>query len=198
MGIGNESLGPIAIRRKSLNVPSILIPAKDRENAETNIIETPLDIQEVKTPEMLEFELTESAINSSSGTAFVEDSQIFQERLSNSSFCNFNDENVSQILKKVRTENINCVIISHLNVIFFAPKLHSIKAIFTGNLDVMVFTETKIDPSYPISQFKIGGFKKPYRLDRNAFGGGILIYVRQDIPSNQLKIHTFAANIVLF
>ena len=51
----------------------------------------------------------------------------------------------------------------------------------------MVFTETKIDPSYPISQFKIGGFKKPYRLDRNAFGGGIFIYVRQDIPNNQLK-----------
>ena len=37
--------------------------------------------------------------------------------------------------------------------------------------------------------------KTPYRLDRNAFGGGILIYVRQDIPSNQLKKHTFAANI---
>ena len=95
----------------------------------------------------------------------------------------------------VRTEHINKVIISHLNVNFFAPKLHSIKAIFTGNLDIMVFTETKIDPSYPISQFKIGGFKKPYRLDRNAFGGGILIYVRQYIPSNQLKKHTFAANI---
>ena len=138
---------------------------------------------------MLEFELTESAINSSSDTAFVEDSQIFQERLSNSSkdFCNFNDEDVSQILKKVRTENINRVIISHLSVNLFGPKLHSIKAIFTGNLDIMAFTETKIDPSYPISQFKIGSFKKPYRLDRNAFGGGILIYVRQDIPSNQLK-----------
>ena len=26
-------------------------------------------------------------------------------------------------------------------------------------------------------------------------GGGILIYVRQDIPSNQLKKHNFAANI---
>ena len=72
MGIGNESLGPIAIRRTSLNVPSILTPAKDRENAETNIIETPLDIQEVKTPEMLEFGLTESVINSSSGTVFDE------------------------------------------------------------------------------------------------------------------------------
>ena len=32
-------------------------------------------------------------------------------------------------------------------------------------------------------------------MDRNAFGGGILIYVRQDIRSKQLKKHKFADNI---
>ena len=51
----------------------------------------------------------------------------------------------------------------------------------------MIITETKIDESFPESQFVIQGFSKPYRLDRNSHGGGILIYVREDIPSKELN-----------
>ena len=29
----------------------------------------------------------------------------------------------------------------------------------------------------------------PFRLDRNSFAGGVLIYVREDIPSKQLTKH---------
>ena len=29
----------------------------------------------------------------------------------------------------------------------------------------------------------------PFRLDRNRFGGGVLIYVREDIPCKQLTKH---------
>ena len=59
----------------------------------------------------------------------------------------------------------------------------------------MVITETKIDPSFPIEQFIIKGFSKPYRLDRNRNGGGILFYVREDIPSKELNRHTFPNDI---
>ena len=44
---------------------------------------------------------------------------------------------------------------------------------------------------FPEAQFTIHGFSKPYRLDRNANGGGILIYVREDIPSKELNLHNF-------
>ena len=44
----------------------------------------------------------------------------------------------------------------------------------------------KID-FYPTAQFVIDGFKKPFRLDRNSNGGGILIYVRSDIPCSLKK-----------
>ena len=47
----------------------------------------------------------------------------------------------------------------------------------------------------PDSQFHIEGFKKPYRLDRNCNGGGVLIYVRKDIPSKELKKHNISKNI---
>ena len=36
----------------------------------------------------------------------------------------------------------------------------------------MVFGETKLDSSYPTAQLMIEGFKKSFRSDRNANGGG--------------------------
>ena len=79
-------------------------------------------------------------------------------------------------------------IIGHLNVNSFTPKLDAIKTIIAGNIDIMIFSETKLDDSYPNAQLKIDGFKNPFRLDRDSNGGGILIYVRSDIPYS-LKIH---------
>ena len=41
----------------------------------------------------------------------------------------------------------------------------------------------------------INGYKKPYRLDRNRNGGGVMVYVREDIPSKELNKHNFTKNI---
>ena len=46
-----------------------------------------------------------------------------------------------------------------------------------------MISETKLDPSFPTGQFYIHGFSEPYRFDRNSSGGGILLYIREDIPS---------------
>ena len=46
-----------------------------------------------------------------------------------------------------------------------------------------MISETKLDACFPTSQFLINGYASPYRLDRNGIGGGILLYVREDIPS---------------
>ena len=57
-----------------------------------------------------------------------------------------------------------------------------------GNIDIFMVSETKIDMSFPTSQFVIQGFAAPFRLDRTNTGGGILVYVRDDIPSKLLNI----------
>lgn len=44
-----------------------------------------------------------------------------------------------------------------------------------------MISETKIDDSFPYSLFLIEGFSTPYRLDRASNGGGILLYIREDI-----------------
>ena len=49
-------------------------------------------------------------------------------------------------------------------------------------------TETKLDESFPIGHFFINGFSIPFRLDRDRNGGGILLYIRENIPSKLLTI----------
>ena len=59
-----------------------------------------------------------------------------------------------------------------------------------GNIDVLMISETKIDDSFPLWIFRIDGFTKLYWLDRDSLGGGILLYVREDIPANLLEVET--------
>ena len=56
-----------------------------------------------------------------------------------------------------------------------------------GNVDVLLVLETKIDDSFLIGRFLIDGFSTPYRLDRNSNGGGLMLFVREDISSNLIE-----------
>ena len=44
-----------------------------------------------------------------------------------------------------------------------------------------MITETKLDDSYLTKKFNIKGYYT-FNLDRNEYGGGILLCVRNDIP----------------
>ena len=51
-----------------------------------------------------------------------------------------------------------------------------------------MISETKLDESFPTSQFFINGFSSPHRLNRNFNGGGILLYIKKDVSSKLLSI----------
>ena len=55
------------------------------------------------------------------------------------------------------------------------------------NVDVLVISEKKFDGFFPIGQFKIPGFSTRFRRDRNQYGGGLIVFVREDIPANDLS-----------
>ena len=67
-----------------------------------------------------------------------------------------------------------------------------------ANLDILLIFETKIDSSFPTAQFQIEGYTT-YRLNRNANYGGILLYIRDDIPStmrdSNVSIESFSIEI---
>ena len=52
-------------------------------------------------------------------------------------------------------------------------------------IDILMITETKLDDSFPASQFSIQDFRTPFRIDRNKNGGGILLYIIRNITHQQ-------------
>ena len=62
-------------------------------------------------------------------------------------------------------------------------------------IDVLVFTRTKLHDTFLTSQFFVSGFSVTYRLDRNKNGGGIMIFIGDDIPSRALTKHVFLDDI---
>ena len=66
-------------------------------------------------------------------------------------------------------------------------KFESLVRFVGNNLDILMVSETKIDDTFLKSQFLIEGFSKPFRLDRIAKGGRILLYIREDIPCRNIK-----------
>ena len=99
-----------------------------------------------------------------------------------SDFCEINDH---------RNQHPFRVIIGHININSIRNKFEPLVSFINNNLDILMISETKIDDTFPGSQFLIKGFSVPYRLDRAAKGGGILLYIREDIPSKRIKKVTF-------
>ena len=104
---------------------------------------------------------------------------------------NVSDEGVNNapdtILNNIRLKWAKNVIIGHLNINSLANKFDALKCIIKDKLDILIIGETKLDHTYPERQFHIDGYNKPYRLDRNCNGGGVMIYARKDIPSKMLE-----------
>ena len=70
-------------------------------------------------------------------------------------------------------------------------------SLITNEIDVILLLETKIDGTFPLEQFLILSFSKPLRLDRNSRGGGIMLFVRDNIPFRLLKPRNLPSNTML-
>ena len=93
------------------------------------------------------------------------------------------NSDVVQSLKNVAISNINKLILGHLNINFIRNKFDLSSKGIKGLIDVFMVYETKLDDSLPEGQFLIESFHSPFRFDCNKNGGGIRVYVWEDIPS---------------
>ena len=76
-------------------------------------------------------------------------------------------------MKAIRRGNANKLVFAHKNINLIGNKSELLVIQVKGNIDVLIISETKIDYSFPFGNFLIDGFSKPYRIDRDAFDGGI-------------------------
>ena len=91
------------------------------------------------------------------------------------------------LLNNVRSNNIDRPIIAHLNINFLYQKIEPLKDLVKSSVDILVISETKLDNSFPMGEFEIEGYSTPIGLDRNCHGGGIILYVRSDLPCKELN-----------
>ena len=95
-----------------------------------------------------------------------------------------------------RYKNPKNVIIGHLNVNSLKNKFVAVEELIKNNIDVCLISETKVDESFPNQQFKINGYKV-FRKDRDRFGGGLMFYVNEQIPSKVLSLESISMDIEL-
>ena len=63
-----------------------------------------------------------------------------------------------------------------------------------NNTDKLLISETKLNDSFPSAKLKICGTSMPYRYDRDSISGGVLLHIRDDIPTKHLK-HDIRTNV---
>ena len=76
-------------------------------------------------------------------------------------------------LLKLRSKCPKNVIVSYVNINSIRSKLQNLEWFIKKSVDVLAIAETKLDDSFPDSQFLLEGYKKPYRLDVNACSMGV-------------------------
>ena len=93
--------------------------------------------------------------------------------------------------EKLKNKFRNNPIISYLNINHLRNKIVDLRQIIQDvEPTVLAIAETKLNDSYPNSQFRVDGYYCPseYRKDRTYNGGGgLLVYIKQGIPSKRLK-----------
>ena len=88
--------------------------------------------------------------------------------------------------KEKNLKNVNKTIVGQININSISSKFNQLKELVLKHVDILVVCETKLDETFPSSQFQMDGFSLPCRLDRNRNGGGVMIFVKEDIPSKLL------------
>ena len=88
----------------------------------------------------------------------------------------------------MRISNLNKVIVGHINVNYFPDKLDTIKIIIPSNIDIMILLRPNLMLHTQLLNLLLKDFQT-LRLDINSNGGGLLIYVREDIPCKQMYNH---------
>ena len=79
------------------------------------------------------------------------------------------------------------VSLGYININSIRNKFSSITHLIDNNLDIFAIAETKLDSSFPESQFILTGMRKPFRLDITSKKGELLVFVNNDILSKHFR-----------
>ena len=76
-------------------------------------------------------------------------------------------------------------ILGLLNVNSLRNKIKVVEKLLRNNIDISLFSETKLDETFPNQQ--LSG-SKMFRRDRIKHGGGIMFYINENIPCKAVNV----------
>ena len=76
------------------------------------------------------------------------------------------EEDVKSSLGSLKLSNVNRLILDGININSIRNKFELLFSLVLNNIDVLLISETKIDNTFPVSQFCVPGYSVPLRFDR--------------------------------
>ena len=76
------------------------------------------------------------------------------------------EEDVKSSLGSLKLSNVNRLILDGINISSIRNKFELLFSLVLNNIDVLLISETKIDNTFPVSQFCVPGYSVPLRFDR--------------------------------
>ena len=93
--------------------------------------------------------------------------------------------------------------LASLNIVLLRKHIHELEIILRDyNIDILTLNETRLEPLIDDKEVTIPSYKI-YRNDRNKNGGGVAIYVKDDLPEPKVRLKSstlellFALNLLL-
>ena len=86
-------------------------------------------------------------------------------------------------LANLKLANFQNPFIAYLNINSLRYKIIDLRHILSSaGLELVAISETKLSSEFPDAQFQIDGYQfPPLRKDRDKHGGGLMVFVRNDI-----------------
>ena len=97
-------------------------------------------------------------------------------------------------LRKMKIQLRGKLIITHLDINSVRNKFHFLSFMIENNLYILLISGTNLYDSFSSGEFKICEFSMPYRYDRDSVSGGLLLYIKNDIPMKLLS-YDFGTNV---
>ena len=101
-------------------------------------------------------------------------------------------------LRTFRIKYPSNVIIGHLNINTIRNKFELLSFLIGAKVDILSISETKIDGTFPTSQFLMSGYSNVYRLDWNDKGGGIMLFVKDNLITFPVSAFCFSEKTEIF
>ena len=92
------------------------------------------------------------------------------------------------ILRDIKLNYINRLLLSHLNINSIRNTFELLKHIIKGNMDIMVLTETKIDESFSKQEYYIEGYTS-FRDEIETRMEEEYSFMSEDIACREIKSH---------